>query len=83
MPNPLRYATAALMPIARVIWFGAGWLLFVFGAGAVVLRLIDFTSVPPLADMVQMALVGFGVLTLPLAIGELQARAVRASSVGR
>ncbi|MBL9076956.1 MAG: hypothetical protein JNL08_05600 [Planctomycetes bacterium] len=80
---PLSARLGALAPLGRTAWFGIGWLLFVFGVGAAVLRWLEVFSVPTLSDSIPMALVGFGMLTLPLAIGELQARAARAPSVGR
>jgi hypothetical protein len=71
-----------LMPLGRLIWYGVAWFLFVFGGSMLAVRLLELWDGIEPRVCVPMAVTGFAMLTLPLALGEL-ARRGPASTVTR
>lgn len=66
----------------RVVWYGSGWLMFVVGGCLLAARAMSLVPGPNPQIVLPMAITGFAVLTLPLALSELGRRR-RPSTVGR
>lgn len=68
----------------RVLWYGAGWLMFVIGGCMLGARALWPSLVPgfDVRDFVALTIAGFAMLSLPLALQELTRRH-HASAPGR
>jgi hypothetical protein len=60
----------------RVIWYGAAWLMFVVGGCMFGARVLSPSLMPgsSVSDFLQVAIIGFAMLSLPLALQELSRR---------
>lgn len=72
-----------LAPAWRTIWYGAGWLLFVFSGCMLGANALELTPGLEARTFVPLTILGFAMLTLPLALGELQARRARSAPAER
>jgi hypothetical protein len=80
--RPFFERLAAQAAVWRSIWFGVSWLMFVGGVTLVICDEIGLVRVDDEA-MIGMAIAGFVMLTLPIGLRELNARAARASTTDR
>lgn len=65
------------------LWYGAGWLLFVFSGCMLGANALELTPGLDSRTFVPLTILGFAMLTLPLALGELQARRARSAPAER
>ena len=58
------------------LWFGAGWILFVFAGGMLLLDYLNVQSLGEKRSLIAAAICGLAMLSLPLGLAELRRRAV-------
>lgn len=63
-----------LVPLGRMLWYSAGWILFVIGGCMSVLMAIELVPRSELPTCASLTIAGFAMLSLPLALGELMRR---------
>lgn len=61
-------------PLGRTLWYSVGWILFVIGGCMSVLVAIEIAPRSMVPTCASMTMVGFAMLSLPLALGELTRR---------
>jgi hypothetical protein len=79
---PKSWWETLLQPLT-MLWFGAGWALFVGGGGALTLRLFGFVRGLDGKEMLGIAAIGLGMLTTPFAWHEWNARRLRSQALAR
>lgn len=69
--------------VVRTVWFGLSWLAFVIGGCMLGANALSLTPGLDSRPFLVIAITGFAMLTLPMALGELQARGHRPATTER